>query len=383
MSIEELASPAGAASGEPFVSTDGSRVYLSWLEAQDAGAHDLRFAVLDGNEWGPPKLVERSARFFVNWADFPSLTPTADGTLWAHWLERGATGGYDYAVRVVRSTDGGGSWSEPWTPHEDGTPTEHGFVAVLPMGDGIGLSWLDGRRYVDGPDGAPATREMTLRFRTVSSDGVPGPKALLDARVCDCCQTDAAMTDDGPLVVYRDRTESEIRDVYVTRNVDGEWTEGVAVHDDGWEIGGCPVNGPQLSADRREVAVAWFTGANGVARVKLAFSRDAGASFGGPVVVDDGTPIGRVDVLHLAPGRVLVSWLEQTGDETAAVRVREVRADGAAGPSRTVAETAAARASGFPRMTRTSAGDVVLAWTAVSDMDEQVRVARVRVGDAP
>ena len=32
-----------------------------------------------------------------------------------------------------------------------------------------------------------------------------------------------------------------------------------AVHDDGWKIAACPVNGPMLSARGRDVAIAWFT----------------------------------------------------------------------------------------------------------------------------
>jgi hypothetical protein len=379
MSMEPVAVPAGEGSGEPFLSTDGERVHMSWLEEMADGSHELRVASLGRDGWTDVRMVERSDRFFVNWADFPSVTPTADGTLWAHWLERGDMGGYDYGIRVVRSGDRGVSWTEPWTPHEDDTPTEHGFVSVLPS-EGIALAWLDGRQYVDGAHGE-ATQEMTLRYREVDADGEAGAETLLDARVCDCCQTDAAMTSDGAVVVYRDRTEDEIRDIYVTRYVDGSWSEGVPVHEDGWEIGGCPVNGPAIAARDRNVAVAWFTGADDVPRVKVALSPDGGASFGAPLVVDDGNPIGRVDILYLDDGRALVSWLEQTGAETAAIRVRTVSAAGVAGPSGTVSESTAARASGFPRMAPTSDGDVVLAWTDATSEPSSVRMARLDIRD--
>lgn len=379
VSMQAIETPAGAGSGEPFLSTDGSAVYMSWLEEAPEGAHDLRFAALREGTWDEPRTVQRSDGFFVNWADFPSVTPTPDGTLWAHWLQRGAMGGYDYGVRVVRSSDGGETWSDPWTPHEDGTPTEHGFVSVLPMADGVGFAWLDGRQYVEGPDGAPATTEMTLRFRSVGAHGAPGPETLVDARVCDCCQTDGAMTAAGPVLVYRDRTADEIRDIYITRLVDGAWTEGAPVHDDGWEIGGCPVNGPAAAALGDQLAVAWFTGADDVPRVKVAFSADAGATFAPALIVDDGNPIGRVDVLHLGDDRIVVSWLEQTGEETAALRVREVRADGSMSGSGTVSESSAARASGFPRMAPTPDGGVVLAWTDVSGEDALIRMSKLQL----
>lgn len=376
-----VASPAGPGSGEPFLSTDGDDVYLSWLEAVSEDDHELRFSRLEGEGWSEPRTIARSDRFFVNWADFPSLTPGSDGTLWAHWLERGEEGGYDYGVRVVRSDDGGTTWSEPLTPHDDRSPTEHGFVSTVPFPGGMGFAWLDGRRYAAGPDGGEPTQEMTLHYRFVGSDGTPGAETLVDGRVCDCCQTASAMTSEGPVTVYRNRSQEEIRDIYVARMSGGEWTEGRPVHDDGWEIAGCPVNGPAVVAEGMLVAVAWFTAAGDVPRVKVAFSRDGGATFAEPVIVDDGNPAGRVDLV-MDDDAVLVSWLERTGGEDAEIRVRRVAVDGTATSSASLVASAAGRASGFPRMIPTGTGELVLAWTDLAGEAPQVKVERLRLGDA-
>ena len=374
----ELTSPAGPDSGEPFLSVAGERVHLSWLQGAPSGGHDLMMATLEGDTWSTPVAIAHSDRFFVNWADFPSVTTGRDGTLWAHWLERGDAGGYDYGVRIVRSTDGGETWSEPWTPHDDDSPTEHGFVSALSFADGMGFAWLDGRMHARdaAPGAAPA---MTLRYRGVAADGTPAAEQLLDGRVCDCCQTDAAVTGAGAVVVYRDRSEGEIRDISITRLVDGAWTEGVPVHEDGWHIAGCPVNGPAVAARGNAVAVAWFTGANDVARVRVAFSEDAGATFAPPVEVDDGQPIGRVDVLLVDESTALVSWLEGTGGEGAQVRLRRVDIDGGASGSVTLNESTGERASGFPRMVQRSDGSLIAAWTDVADAEPRVRVQRVDV----
>ncbi|NNL30130.1 MAG: exo-alpha-sialidase, partial [Gemmatimonadetes bacterium] len=305
----------------------------------------------------------------------------SDGTLWAHYLERGGKGTYDYAVRVVRSDDGGVSWSEPVTPHDDRSPTEHGFVSTIPTTDGMGFVWLDGRRYVDA-EGKQATREMTLRFRRLGADGTLGEETLLDGRVCDCCQTSSAMTDAGPVTVYRDRSPDEIRDIYITRSVDGEWSEGAPVHEDGWEIAGCPVNGPAVVASGMDVAVAWFTGAGDIPKVKVAFSHDAGNTFGDPVVIDDGNPAGRVDLLFAEEGAVLVTWLERTGGDAAEVRVRRVAPSGAASASVSLVGSSGARASGFPRVVSAQEGAVMLAWTDLEGGVPQVRVARLVVEGA-
>ncbi len=374
-----LGSPAGEGSGEPFLSSTGDAVYLSWLEPSASGGHDLRFARAEGEGWSDAGVIAHSERFFVNWADFPSVTAGSDGTLWAHWLERGPEGGYDYGVRVVWSSDGGRHWSDPWTPHDDGSPTEHGFVSALPIAHGMGFIWLDGRNTVSGPDGPSPNAGMTLRYRTITADGSAGPEMLVDARVCDCCQTDIAAASSGPVVAYRDRSDAEIRDIYVARFEDGVWTEGVPVHADGWKIDGCPVNGPAVAALGDHVAVAWFTAAGDVPRVKVAFSSDGGSSFGDPTEVDGGSPAGRVDVLMLDGGSVLVSWLERTGSGVAEVRLRRIDPDGAATESVTVIESSSGRASGFPRMVGAPDGSVLLAWTDVTGERSQVRLTRIEM----
>jgi hypothetical protein len=160
--------------------------------------------------------------------------------------------------------------------HSDTSATEHGFVTSVPLEDGRAFAWLDGRAF------ATASREdaeTSLYFRSLAAGGPTGSELPLDARVCDCCQTDAATTDSGPVLVYRDRSPEEIRDVHVVRWTDGGWSEPSAVHEDGWETGACPVNGPAVDANGRQVVVAWFTAAQGVPRVKIAFSRDAAERF--------------------------------------------------------------------------------------------------------
>jgi len=377
--IEEVPSPAAEGSGEPHLSSSVDGPVLSWLEPAGEGRHELKVSLWSEGRWSAPATVAGGDDWFVNWADFPSVVPVAPGVLVAHWLQRGGEGTYDYGVRVARSSDGGATWTEPWTPHEDGTPTEHGFVSIFPEpAGGWGLVWLDGREYASADGGEPSN-EMTLRYRHVDAAGTPGGEVLVDGRICDCCQTDAAITSRGPLVVYRDRTHDEIRDVYVTRLVDGAWTEGAPLHADGWHIGGCPVNGPAASARDDGVAVAWFTGAGDQPRVKVSFSSDAGGSFAPPIGVDDGNPAGRVDVELLEDGSALVAWLERTGEGSAEVRVRRVWSDGRSGAASTVAASSSARASGFPQMVGTADGTFVFAWTDVGDAGSRVRVARAAV----
>lgn len=379
--VEEVASPAGPGSGQPFLSTSVDAVVLTWQERDQDGGHAVRVARLGTDGWSATGTVARGADLFVNWADFPASASDARGRVWVHWLQRLRGDGLAYAVRLAHSDDGGASWSEAWTPHEDGTATEHGFVSLLPWGDGMGLTWLDGRNYAPGPGGEEPTREMTVRWRALGADGVWGSEVVLDERACDCCQTGAAVTDEGPVVVYRDRTVDEVRDVGVTRWTPEGWTPGVPVHDDGWVIAGCPVNGPAVDARGRAVVVAWFTGAGDEGKVRVAFSDDAGRTFAPPVQVDGGDPAGRVDALLQADGSAVVAWLERTGGDEAELRLARVTRDGSLRAGR-VAGTQAARASGFPRMASVpwDPEAVLLAWTDVADADApRVRLVRVEL----
>ena len=129
----------------------------------------------------------------------------------------------------------------------------------------------------------------------------------------------------------------------------------------------------------RRVALAWFTAANDSPQVKVAFSADAGATFGAPTRIDGGLPTGRVDVAMLPDGGALVTWIERGGGDTAAVKVRRVGRDGRVGTPMTVAQSSAARASGFPRMAVTG-DNVVFAWT-VPGRPSRIRVARGRAAE--
>ena len=171
---------------------------------------------------------------------------------------------------------------------------------------------------------------------------------LIDDRVCECCPSAAAITAEGPIVAYRNRTADEIRDIYVSRLVGGTWTEPRAVHNDNWRIAACPVNGPALNARGRDVAIAWFTGVGDQGRVYAAFSSDAGESFGPPVRVDDVSALGSVDVELLADGSAAVTWIE-FAEQRSAVRLRQANRNGSRSASLAVSPIASGRSSGYPR----------------------------------
>jgi hypothetical protein len=256
------------------------------------------------------------------------------------------------------------------TPHNDGTKTEHGFASLFQMpGAGLGLVWLDGRAMKTaksaGHDGHGAG-EMSVRGAIYDQAGKQLSEGAVDLRVCECCPTAAAVTADGPIVAYRDRSPGEIRDIYVARFVNGKWSEPAAVHNDNWKIAACPVNGPALSADGRRVAIAWFTAKDDQGRAFAAFSNDAGKTFGAPVRLDDASALGRVDIALLDDGSAVATWIE----------FADGRAQFKLSPAMTVSNLAASRASGYPRLARFG-NELVFAWT------ESTQPTRVMTAVAP
>lgn len=354
-----------------FVAEDGT-VYLSWLSYLNDSTDVLLFSTLHENKWTTPLEIARGSDWFVNWADFPSMAvfQGSNEHLAAHWLQKSAAGVYDYDVRIALSDDGGAHWGPSFIPHTDGIPAEHGFVSLLPLAnERIFAVWLDGRHTKVGKtasDGdhshSHAGGAMTLRTAEFDRNGQLFEEAELDPRICDCCQTDAALTPAGPIVVYRDRSPEEIRDIYVVRKVNGQWTSPQAVAKDQWEIAGCPVNGPAIATLGQQVAVAWFTGAEGKSQVKMAFSNDRGETFAEPILIDDGQPLGRVDIVFTGQGKALVSWIEQVG-EGGELRLARVDAAGKMGESITATPIGISRQSGFPILKEYN-GKYLLAWTS-------------------
>ncbi len=363
-------SPTGPGSGEPnLYSAPDGRVVMSWLERVDSTSHALRLAIRgEDGTWGETREVLRRADLFVNWADFPSVVMLGDGRLVAHWLQRNGNGRYAYEVRMSESSDAGVTWAESRTPHAAGVEAEHGFASILPTVNGAQVFFLDGGNNLapagghnHGGTGGEGSVPMSISTNMWNASMESASKQVIDNRVCDCCQTSAVMTTKGPVVVFRDRSEEEIRDISISRYVDGAWTATQPVHADNWKVDFCPVNGPMVQAYGDTVAVAWFTGARDTAKVQVAFSYDAGATFGAPVRVDNGNPAGRVG-LQLVDGAAYVSWLERGEGDSAFVKLRRVQRDGTRDSSLVVSSSMGARSSGFPRMARLRDG-LLFAWT--------------------
>ncbi|MFD0724898.1 sialidase family protein [Lysobacter brunescens] len=391
IAIEAWPLPAMPGTAQPDLSLapDG-RLLLSWISEVPGRRPAFQFAEhLPDRGWQTARTIAVGNSMFVNWADTPHITATPDRALWAHWLQKSADAPYAYDVMLVRSLDHGMNWSAPRKVHDDATTTEHGFVSMWAQDDGLlGVAWLDGRNtgggagheagQGDGHGGhGDARGPMTLRAAVFDANMADRDAAQIDVDVCDCCQTDVATTRDGALLVYRDRTKDEIRDIYATRFDGKAWSTPKPVHADGWKMPACPVNGPSVAALDRQAVVAWYTGANDEVAVKLAASSDAGATFGKPLVLDKGPEVsGRVAVAIDAK-QVWIVWLREVKGAQSLWLARY-----APDLSKEIQRTKLAdvngrgRATGMPKLVLDGAVAHVV-WTDVVDGTPQLKGVRI------
>ena len=368
--VEQFLSPAPDNSHLSRVTRDDAgRVYLSWVTEGDSDAR-LSYSHLIDGKWSEPRKISEGSNWFINWADFPVLSVHA-GNMAAHWLRRSGGDTYDYDV-IARFYDGDRQqWSGDTQVNTSGIEAEHGFVSMLPTGDESTLiTWLDGRNTKSQPERGA----MTLRGAEFDASGKRLREWELDNSVCDCCQTSSAMTAQGPVVVYRDRTADEVRDTYIVRFADGRWTRPQPVYQDGWQVMGCPVNGPAVAARDETVAVVWFTGKDASPKVQLAVSSDSGETFSAPTLVAGPDTNGRVDTVILDSGEIVVSWIALT-DSDASIMLSRFGADGIFTDTVDVATISPSRRSGFPVIDSID-NSVYVSWTDIGDLP-RVRVARV------
>ncbi len=367
LTFEIVETPAAAGSLAPNLCSFGNHFALNWIDRDRnrKGAANVRVAGWNGKAFGDARTVATSKQMFANWADIPSVIEAPSGDLYAHWLDRISSKTYAYGIRIVRSTDSGKTWKPMGWLHNDTSPTEHGFVSFAPEGKHIRAFWLDGR--------AMAIKGGKMMLRTAILDGNKiKDERVLDDDVCTCCPTSAAPLATGPMVIYRDRSPKEIRDIAFTRRNATGWTPPAIVHADNWFFPGCPVNGASIATHGNFIAISRYTVANNKAQVILCLSKTDKLKTGQEIILDQNNPLGRCTTVCTKDTTCTI-WIAHQKNQTT-LQLAQVSHQGKLIHKTTLTKIEGTRSSGMPRAV-ISDGYLWVTWTDAN----RVQLGRIKI----
>ena len=168
---------------------------------------------------------------------------------------------YTGMIRMLRSSDGGASFTPPFTVHQDRQEITHRFASIAFDADGaLHTLWIDKRDQP--PKGSSLAYDGAAVYRNVSHDGGAsfGPDLLLAAHTCECCRIALARGADGHLrALWRHVFDGQIRDHAFAAITDAVPAQLTRATFDNWHIKACPHHGPGLAmAERGEFHAVWF-----------------------------------------------------------------------------------------------------------------------------
>lgn len=249
------------ASGVAFA-PDGS-LWLVGLNARDqlfvqtAPATDL-------HHWGAPRVLATAGdAISADGENHPKLAFGPKGWAVISYTQPLAKP-YAGMIRMLRSTDGGQTFSAPFTVHADRQEITHRFESVAFDAQGVlHTVWIDKRDMERAPKvGNKSSYRGAAIYRNASHDGGAsfGPDLKLADHSCECCRIALAPGRDGVLrAMWRHVFEPNVRDhAFAALVPEGQGPVVRATFDD-WRIDACPHHGPglALAADGGFHAV-WF-----------------------------------------------------------------------------------------------------------------------------
>jgi hypothetical protein len=352
-----------------LVTATGDRV-LAWVAAEGGGENGRLFVSVTPHGATAPlptvMLTDPLGPIEPHGEAPPRLAADGKGGLYALYGVGKVVPGRRFpanALRLVRSTDQGRTWTAPVTVNgtgELGDFGSHGFHALTVAPDGSVLAtWLENSKGISKVFFARSTDGG-------STFGVPA--ALREDQACPCCRTGVAATGDGTLFVsWRNVFTGDVRDVVVSRSDDAgaTWQEPVRPREDGWVYPGCPHAGPAMAlGPDGAVHIAWWTGKAGEAGVWYAKSTDGGKSFiPTAIAVGERSQPSHVQLAVTPGGEVYLAW--DDGHGTLPVVMLKRSLDGGASWLATQTVSDPATASTFPVLALI--GDsVAVAWSQQS-----------------
>jgi len=249
-----------------------------WLVGLDAAARlFVQTSADDGRRWDAPRpLATGDDRISADGENRPKIAFGPGGQMvisYTQPLARPYTG----AIRLLRSSDGGASFSMPATVHADRQVITHRFESIAFDAQGtLHTLWIDKRDLEGARPGKPGSGAAAYRgaavYRNESRDGGAtfGPDFKLADHSCECCRIALAPSPDGRLAaLWRHVFAPNQRDHAFALLGQPAAAEPVRASEDRWALDACPHHGPGLTqAAAGGYHALWFGERAGVAAVR-------------------------------------------------------------------------------------------------------------------
>ncbi|MBK8247413.1 MAG: exo-alpha-sialidase [Gemmatimonadetes bacterium] len=268
----------------PAITLDSAgQAHYAWVALDSVGTGHL-FTMNEGGT--RQELVDPLGPAQFDGETPPKLQTAPDGSLMMSYAVAVPDSAAKYkalsGLRFVRSTDGGATWSVPVTVADDGDLQRYRNDHTMTIGQ-------DGKVFVAWLDERAADTARVFLARSEDQGATWSRNVALDMEeACGCCRTPVTTGPDGTVYAIWRKVLGEHRDHVVARSRDGgsTWSVPTLVHADSFAIAHCPDAGPSIAVDaQNRLHISWWTGREGAAGVKYAWSDDGGATFSAPTAI--------------------------------------------------------------------------------------------------
>lgn len=244
----------------PDIAVDGAgTVWVSWVtvDGDDNGDVHLAWSTDGGVTFPAATVVDDLDQLFLGSVRRPTLAVSDD--------------------RIAVAVQGGSYLDSSVVVYEAPLADPHAMTAhrIDAAAFSIdapakGITLTDQPAIVFTPDGElvvtwkRGTRDEAFGFMLARESQAFAVEALDDAskgQPCECCPVDLELLPDGrALLAYRNNVNN-VRDIYVAEAPTGlTFVNGYQASRTGWDIGGCPFDGPALATTDGGFVLAWVDG---------------------------------------------------------------------------------------------------------------------------
>lgn len=329
--------------------TDGDAQYVALQRSDD-----------DGKTWSTRKRIQAQPEAVAaDGENRPKIAFGPNNEIYVTYTKPLAKP-YTGEIRLVRSVDGGQTFSPPITVHANRDLITHRFESIIVDRTGrVYVAWIDKRDVEAAAAQKKPYRGAALYYAVSEDNGATfkGDFKVAD-HTCECCRIALALNPQGhPVALWRHVFEPNVRDHATVELVpDGHVQPLARASFDQWRIDACPHQGPGLAyapdGTRHQV---WFNVKNDAGGVFYAAASPTGR-------LGKATTLGSAQAEHadiaVSAADIVIVWKQFDGKSTA-IRSRISNDAGRTWRDAELARTR--RDSDQPHLVVTPSG-ILLAW---------------------